>query len=112
MPAHGLLKKIILWIQRKTFRNSQEAGRRLHLAEVLDSRDENPQAEACATSGRGSPIGDHPDFSELLVLSIVTVILGEHFAELFGELVGLVRGIWLVIAGLVISDAEPRAAAV
>src|ERR1700691_2030743 len=63
-------------------------------------------------SGRSTPIGKDPDFGEVLVLAIVVVVLGEHFAQLLWEFVGLARGIRVVFAGLVVADAESRAAAI
>ncbi len=63
-------------------------------------------------SGRSAPIGDDPDFGEVFVLAIVAVVLGKHFAQLLWEFVRLARGIGEVLAGLMVANAETRAAAI
>ena len=84
-------------------------------ARSVSADDPTSQASKCQdqTSIGGSiPIGDEPDFRELLMLAIMAVILGEHLPELPGEAVGLVRGVRGRLAGLVVPDAKPGAAAI
>jgi len=64
------------------------------------------------SSGRGAPIGDDPDFGEELVLAIVPVVCREHFAQLLREFVRLAGGIGVVLACLVVANAEAGAAAI
>jgi hypothetical protein len=62
--------------------------------------------------GRALPRRDDPDFGEELVLAVVAVVFGEHFAQLVWELVGLARSVLVMLTGLVVADAESRAAAI
>src|SRR4029077_10579655 len=63
-------------------------------------------------SGRGAPIGNVPDFREVLVLAIMPVIGGKHFPQLLRKLARLICGIGVVLARLVVTYAESRAAAI
>jgi hypothetical protein len=46
------------------------------------------------------------------VLAIVSVVVREHFPQLVREFVGQGRGIGMVLACLVVANAESRAAAI
>src|ERR1700692_818306 len=76
-------------------------------------------ANACLYPGpatgrlrRVFPRRNNPDFGEELVLTIVPVVFREHFPELLWDLVRLAGGIRMVVAGLVVADAETGAAAI
>lgn len=51
-----------------------------------------PPIKWCGLAGGGVPIGNHPNFSEGLVLALLPVVLGKHFTELLLKFVGLLRG--------------------
>jgi hypothetical protein len=61
---------------------------------------------------RGAPIGNHPNFGEVFVLAIVTVVSREHLPQFFRELIRLTRGIGWVLAFLMIANAKSRAAVI
>jgi hypothetical protein len=63
-------------------------------------------------SGGGAPIGQNPDFGEVLVLAVVPMILGEHFPQFPGKFVRPGRGVEVVPASLEVANSESRAAAI
>jgi hypothetical protein len=63
-------------------------------------------------SSRYGPIRKDPDFREVLMLPVEGVILGKHFAELLSEFVRLAFVIGVVLAFLVVADAESRTATI
>ena len=78
------------------------------------SRDQSwlPATGEPNVSGRIAPIREDPDFGEVFVFAVVTVIRGQHFPQLLRKLVWLARGIGMVFAFLVVANAEARAAAI
>ena len=58
------------------------------------------------------PVGNHPNFGEVLVLAFVSVILRKHFAEHFRQIVGLPGDRGVALALLVIANRKSGAATV
>jgi hypothetical protein len=48
----------------------------------------------------------------VFVLAVVVVVLGKHFAKLLGDLVRLIGSIGVVLARLVVANAETSAATI
>jgi hypothetical protein len=62
--------------------------------------------------GSRVPIGNHPDFSEVLVLAIVAMVLGKHFPEHVRQFSRLLRGSCVVLALLMVANSKSGAAAI
>ena len=71
-----------------------------------------PVVSAMRLACRRVPIGNYPNFGEVLVLALVPVILCKHFAEHFRQIVRLPGDRGVALALLVIANCESGAATI
>ena len=87
-----LLKKINLWIWRKSLRNLGGIRKGKNFPGICpvnlrtnELYDRCLKTRSDASISKRIPIGEHPNFGEELVLALVAVVRRKHFPELLGQ---------------------------
>ena len=87
-----LLKKINLWIWRKSLRNLGGIRKGKNFPGICpvnlrtnELYDRCLKAMSDASISKRIPIGEHPNFGEELVLAFMAVVRRKHFPELLGQ---------------------------
>src|SRR5258705_13914827 len=115
----GLLKKINLWIWRKSLRNlgGIRKGKNFPGICSVDLRtnelyDRCLKTRSDASISKRIPIGEHPKIGGDFVLSLMSVRSGKHIRELLGRFLLPLRGGYVVPVLLMVANPKSGAAAI